>query len=283
MVDLPAPVSPTNANVSPAGITRSMSRSTGRPGTYSNADVLEPHLARQLGQVGRARAVDDRRHLAEQVADLADRRLALLVRVVELHELLDRREERGEVEEERHQLADLHRAVEHPAPADHEDHHLAGHADGLGEAAVGGADGGGGVVGPPVAPARSCGARRRCAAGGCAPSRCARPRGSPGGAPSRRRSGRARGRRRCRTPSGTRASPPSMSGTITSRVMAASAGCMAISTDGDEHHREALHEQLDQPLLEQLREVVEVARHPGHQPTRPSRGRRSRSRAAGSG
>jgi hypothetical protein len=35
IVDLPAPVGPTNANVSPASITRSTSRSTGRPGTYS--------------------------------------------------------------------------------------------------------------------------------------------------------------------------------------------------------------------------------------------------------
>ena len=151
MVDLPAPVSPTKASVSPAGITRSMSRSTGRPLDVLEAHVLEPHLPRQLGKVGRAGSVDHGGDLAEQVAHLADRRLALLVGVVELHELLDRREEGGEVEEERHQLADLHRAVEHPVPADHQDHHLAGHADGLGDAAVGGPHRGGDVVGVAVA------------------------------------------------------------------------------------------------------------------------------------
>ena len=57
----------------------------------------------------------DRRVRREELVELDDRRLALLVEVVLLDELLDRLEERVEVEDERGELADLQRAVAAPS------------------------------------------------------------------------------------------------------------------------------------------------------------------------
>ena len=58
----------------------------------------------------------------EQLADALDRDAGLLVRVEHLRELLDRREEQVEVEQERDELADGERAVrdEHAARAEHD-------------------------------------------------------------------------------------------------------------------------------------------------------------------
>ena len=50
--------------------------------------------------------LEHRRARVEQRPQLGDRRLALLVGVVQLDELLDRLEELGEVEDERRQLTD---------------------------------------------------------------------------------------------------------------------------------------------------------------------------------
>ena len=68
---------------------------------------------------------------------MRDRGLALLVGVVELHELLDRGEERGEVEDEGGELADRRASPSSTmCAADEQDQRLADDADDLGAGAV---------------------------------------------------------------------------------------------------------------------------------------------------
>ena len=140
MVDLPAPVGPTSANVSPAAMVRSTCSSTSAFGLYPNVtfwSVISPSIGRQLTRVG---LLPHRRVGGEEVAELEHTGAALLVGVVELRELLDRREQAGEVEAERGEVAVAQRAVEHHVPADQHDHRLREHADELRTRAVDAAD-----------------------------------------------------------------------------------------------------------------------------------------------
>ncbi len=118
-------------------------------------DVAEAHVAELDGALQR-REVDGVGGLGhpglgvEQVPQLGHRRLALLVGVVELDELLDGGEEGGEVEDEGGQLAQRQLVVEDDGPADGQDQRLRQHADGLGAGSVDGADPGGVEVGVAV-------------------------------------------------------------------------------------------------------------------------------------
>ena len=115
MVDFPAPVGPTNDIVSPAcdvevDVAQHGHRRGRTPNDTSSSSIVAVDRRQRLG-VGR---LLDRRVRREQLVELDDRGLALLVQVVLLHELLDRAEERVEVEDERGELADRERAVAAP-------------------------------------------------------------------------------------------------------------------------------------------------------------------------
>ena len=86
----------------------------------------------------------------QQVAELDDRRPPLLVRVVQLDQLLDRGEERVEVEDEGGQLADREVVVQHHRSADEQQAGLAQPAEHLGAGPVDAVDPGGVVVGVAV-------------------------------------------------------------------------------------------------------------------------------------
>ena len=87
-------------------------------------DVLEVDLAPQLRHRNRVGGRRDRGGRVEQLGDPADRHLGLLVRVEHLRELLDRREEQVQVQQERDQAADRHRAVrdQHARRPEHDAH-----------------------------------------------------------------------------------------------------------------------------------------------------------------
>ena len=82
----------------------------------------------------------------QQLAQLAEGGLALLVGVVQLHHLLNGREECVEVEDEGGELADRQAAAEHHVAADQQDERLASDTDDLGAGSVEGADAGRVVV-----------------------------------------------------------------------------------------------------------------------------------------
>ena len=83
----------------------------------------------------------------EQLSQLVHRRLARLIRVVELDQLLDRGEERRQVEQEGEELSDRQGAVEHHPAADEQQHRLPDDTDRLVGRAVDGSDGRGLDVG----------------------------------------------------------------------------------------------------------------------------------------
>ena len=117
-------------------MSRLTSRSTGLPRRVAERDVVEQDVARDRRQLDRVGPLGHARMCGEQLLQLVDGRLPRLVGGVELHELLDRREERGEVEHERGELADRERAVQHHVAADEQDHRLARCSDELGARAV---------------------------------------------------------------------------------------------------------------------------------------------------
>ena len=110
-MDFPAPVSPTKATVSPASDAhRHVAQH--RPGrVVAEGDVVKLDLAVDRRKGRGVGPLADRRLGAEQLAQLHDRRAALLVGVVELHQRLDGGEERGEEEKEGGQLTDADAAV----------------------------------------------------------------------------------------------------------------------------------------------------------------------------
>ena len=95
--------------------------------------------------------LEHRRLDGEQLAKLDDRGAALLIVGVQLDELLDRGEERVEVQHERGQLAEAQLVAQHHPPADEQQRGHAGHADDGGARAVDGGDVPGEVVGVAVA------------------------------------------------------------------------------------------------------------------------------------
>ena len=126
MVDLPAPVGPTKPTVSPGANAQVHAvRSTGDAGSVAEGHALENDVTRDGRELDRVRGLRHGRLGGEELAELGDRGLTLLVGVVELHELLDRLEERVEVEDECDQLPTVSAAVSHHVPADAEQRRLA--------------------------------------------------------------------------------------------------------------------------------------------------------------
>ena len=170
MVDLPAPVAPTKATVSPGAMVRSTSCSTGTAGSYPN-DTWSKRISPRIGGSSTASGASEHRGLGlEQAAQLEDGGPALLERVVLLHQQLDRREEPVHVEEEGGQLAevDLLRVVQVHGAADAQDQQLAEDADDLRARPVDAVDAPRVVVGVAVRARRRRGGSRRCSAAGCA-------------------------------------------------------------------------------------------------------------------
>ena len=140
MVDLPAPVGPDERHRL-AGLDVEVDvAQDGDRRVVPERHVDELDVALERWQRRRVRRLLDRRVRRQQVVELDDRGLALLVQVVLLDELLDRLEERVQVQDERGQLADRERAVLDHRAADQQEHRLAHDPDELGGRAEAGHD-----------------------------------------------------------------------------------------------------------------------------------------------
>ena len=98
--------------------------------------MVEADLSADGRQLDRVGGLGDRGLGLEEDAQLQDRGLALLVGVVLLHQQLDRLEEPVHEEEERRQLADLQLVVQDHVPAHRQDHRLTDDAEELRAGAV---------------------------------------------------------------------------------------------------------------------------------------------------
>ncbi len=98
-------------------------------GVVAERDVPKFDPSRDGRQLVRVRPLHRGGHGAQQITQFHHCSLALLIGGVELHQLLDRSEERGQVQQEGEQLADGEGAVEDHAPADQQQHGLADDAD----------------------------------------------------------------------------------------------------------------------------------------------------------
>ena len=149
-VVLPAPVAPTTASVWPAGISRSSSWSTVRS-RYPNSTPSKRTSPVRVGQRRGRDRLGHARRLGEHAGELLRGGGRGLEQVVELAELLHRREELAQVEQERGEHAHGHLAVEHPVRA-HQQHERDGQpADELHAGAVDAGQPARPVVGAPVA------------------------------------------------------------------------------------------------------------------------------------
>ena len=109
-------------------------------GLVGEADVVERDGARDEGKIEGVLCFEHRGLGSEQHLQLQRGRPPRLVGAVELDELLDRGEERGEVQDEGGERADRDTALQHHVPADAEHHDLAGDADEIGDRAVAGVE-----------------------------------------------------------------------------------------------------------------------------------------------
>ncbi len=233
-------------------------------GLVSEAHAAQLDLAMDRGQLVRVGRLGHLRLSGEQLAQLDDGGAALLVGVVELHQGLHRREERGREQQEGGHLADADPPVDDHRPADGQQHRLGEDADGLRTRGVHRVDPRGRDVGVAVAPDHPAMAAHVLAAAvvsgdhpgprqGLLQVRqqrrdpVAHPQISRGGlAPEpQRQSQRRRQRHQQRDRRQQRV--------------------VHIQRSRDHHQRECLHQQVDDALLEQHRQGLDVRGHAGHQ------------------
>ena len=225
--------------------------------------VLESHVALDRWQRHRVGSLLHRRVRRQQLVELHDRRLTLLVQVVLLHQLLDRREEQVEVPEECDELADGQAAVAHHVAADEEEHRLADEADPLGEPAVGGDEHRGVVVGVAVV-TDDVAVVQHVVPGAVEPGHHADAREALGEVAQHAGDAVAHA---LVAAVGRLAEPQRQ--THEQRHDAEQCHQRQFPVVGEEHHRddhhdETLQHELRQAVLEQLLERLDVARHAGH-------------------
>ncbi len=92
----------------------------------ANGGVLpsEDALPLKLLERQRTRRVDDRRRLREHLHEAAEARVALLKRLGEIDELLDRRDENADVERVNGKIGHLKRALRHEVSAADDGHRV---------------------------------------------------------------------------------------------------------------------------------------------------------------
>ena len=199
----------------------------------------------------------------EQLVELGDRGLALLVQVVLLHQRLDGPEERVEVEDERGELADGERAVAHHVAADEQQRGLAEQPDELGARAVRRRDVRGVVVGVAVVPG-DVAVLQHVVAGPVEPGDHPHARQALGQVAEHVGDAVAHavvalvGRR----PEPQR--EPGEDGHDHEQREQRELDVVEEQHHGDDDHREPLQRELREPVLQQLLERLDVARHAGH-------------------